>query len=84
MMALDPALKTFAEAARGFMPVALETGGLLQALRELAATNEKLFNVACIVQAAEDVDLSNEGAFRYSESSRNRSVTLSSMGRRRR
>ncbi|MGK0187167.1 MAG: two-component system sensor kinase FixL [Verrucomicrobiales bacterium] len=47
--------------ARGFMPVTLESGGLIQALHELATTTEKLFGVTCTVESEVDVDLTANG-----------------------
>jgi two-component system sensor kinase FixL len=44
--------------ARGFMPVALESEGLLAAIRELAATTEKLHRVSCQTQLQLDLSVS--------------------------
>ena len=41
--------------ARGLSPVELETNGLMAALQELAASTEKLFNIACIFHCAPPV-----------------------------
>ena len=64
--------------ARGIFPVELEENGLVQALKELAGTVEKLFNIACTVECEDKLVLRNRAAenhlFRLAQEAINNSV----------
>jgi signal transduction histidine kinase len=64
--------------ARGIFPVELEENGLVQALKELAATVEKLFNITCAFESDEKLVLRNRSAenhlFRLAQEAINNSV----------
>jgi two-component system, LuxR family, sensor kinase FixL len=64
--------------ARGIFPVELEESGLLQALKELAATVEKLFTITCTVEIEDKLVIRNRGAenhlFRLAQEAINNSV----------
>ena len=64
--------------ARGIFPVELEETGLAQALRELAATVEKLFNITCTVDIEDKLVIRNRACenhlFRLAQEAINNSV----------
>lgn len=64
--------------ARGIFPVELEENGLVQALKELAATVEKLFTITCAVDVEDKLVIRNRGAenhlFRLAQEAINNSV----------
>lgn len=64
--------------ARGIFPVELEESGLVQALKELAATVEKLFSITCAIDCEEKLSVRNRGAenhlFRLAQEAINNSV----------
>jgi len=64
--------------ARGLFPVELESSELAAALRELAATVEKLFNLSCTVEADEQFVITNRTVvthlFRLAQEAINNSV----------
>jgi len=64
--------------ARGLFPVELESNDLAPALRELAATVEKLFNISCTIEGDSDVAISNRTVvnhlFRLAQEAINNSV----------
>jgi len=64
--------------ARGIFPVELEESGLVQALRELSATVEKLFNITCAVACEDKLVVRNRAVenhlFRLAQEAINNSV----------
>ena len=64
--------------ARGIFPVELEESGLVQALRELSATVEKLFNITCAVACDDKLAVRNRAVenhlFRLAQEAINNSV----------
>jgi two-component system sensor kinase FixL len=64
--------------ARGIFPVELEENGLLQALKDLATTVEKLFNITCTVECDEKLLIRNRSIenhlFRLAQEAINNSV----------
>jgi two-component system, LuxR family, sensor kinase FixL len=64
--------------ARGIFPVELEESGLVQALKELAATVEKLFTITCVVEIEDKLVIRHRGAenhlFRLAQEAINNSV----------
>jgi two-component system, LuxR family, sensor kinase FixL len=64
--------------ARGIFPVELEENGLLQALKELATTVEKLFNITCTLEHDEKFVIRNRSSenhlFRLAQEAINNSV----------
>ena len=64
--------------ARGIFPVELEENGLIQALRELSATVEKLFSITCVIECDDKPIVRNRAAenhlFRLAQEAINNSV----------
>jgi two-component system, LuxR family, sensor kinase FixL len=64
--------------ARGIFPVELEENGLVQALRELSGTVEKLFNITCAVACEDKLVIRNRAVenhlFRLAQEAINNSV----------